>query len=826
MLNRSGQKLDAYKLQRLLGSGVFGDVYLGEHVADKRIVAVKVLKVSPTFANLQDFLREARTFRLHHLHIVQVLDFGIEDETPFLVMAYAPNGTPRQRHPLGTRVPLKTVNQYVQQMADALQYAHENHLIHRDVKPQNMLFDEHDMLLLSDFGLATLAHSEASMPPPHDVGGTLAYIAPEQIQGRPCPASDQYALGVVIYEWLAGKRPFQGTHAELIGQHLHTPPPPLCPQNPQVTAALEQVILQALAKEPQQRFANMRAFATAFEQATQDSLARGSFPSKRVSALLQSVLELLSTKMLAPAPTQALDPARTVPEKPEHEAPVSFHSETGSTYELPPTHETRALPAPNQDTSLQPTAKANPAPRPPHIALLPRSLHLRRWQAALTIVLLVFLVSGVLLYPSVISPVLGKHPHTGAATIQGTTTAIVSATAISEAYNYGLHIDAQGLMYGFNSAHTNWNPYERLIGSQNVHHLQLLWSYTTNDSFFTSPIVTNQQLYLIAHNSYLYAFNTSCRQGCQPLWKYPVDDHNDVTPAISHGTLYVATAPGNVYTFSASCMSNCQPYVSNTLEQAIPRSALVVAGDALLVDTSANALDVLRASVCPQDCQRLMHLASTPDNVLLALASANQTIYQTASHSLTALRINCAPTTCQPQMIWTAPLTPGHGASWATPIVVGNVVYLAFTDGNLYAFPTHCHTSCAPLWTYNLGSSSASLASAHGLLYVNIDGSRLTAFDTTCQAACQPLWSQTIGNTRTVAGGAVSAPMIANDVVYVGSNDGHILAFSTSCRAACQPLWQFSTRNTQPIDSSPMLANGVLYVSSTDGTVYAFGLPN
>src|SRR5439155_24033425 len=173
------------------------------------------------------FLSEARTLaHLRHPHIVRVLDFGIQEGTPFLVMEYAPGGTLRQLHPKGTRLPLDTVISYVKQVASALHYAHEQRLIHRDLKPENMLLGPDQELWLSDFGLAVVAHSARSQPF-QQTAGTLAYMAPEQLQGHPTPASDQYALGVMVYEWLCGSRPFSGSFPELAVQHTLVPPPSL-----------------------------------------------------------------------------------------------------------------------------------------------------------------------------------------------------------------------------------------------------------------------------------------------------------------------------------------------------------------------------------------------------------------------------------------------------------------------------------------------------------------------------------------------------------------------------------------------------------------------
>ncbi len=210
---------------------------------------------------------EARTLvRLVHPHIVRVLDFGIEGKTPFLVMDYASHGTMRQRHPKGIRLPLRAIIPYVRQVADALQFAHEQRLIHRDVKPENILLRSDNDILLSDFGIATIARSSLSRSV-LKMAGTLAYMAPEQVQGKPTIASDQYALGIVVYEWLCGERPFDGSPIEIATQHMMTPPPSLRQKVPILSPAVEQVVLKALAKEPKDRFSSVQAFAMALEQA-------------------------------------------------------------------------------------------------------------------------------------------------------------------------------------------------------------------------------------------------------------------------------------------------------------------------------------------------------------------------------------------------------------------------------------------------------------------------------------------------------------------------------------------------------------------------------
>ena len=152
MVDRAGQQLGNYTLMRKLGEGGFAEVYLAEHIHLGTQAAIKVLHTQLSADSMDEFRTEARTIaRLIHPSIVRVLEFGIEEKTPFLVMDYAPNGTLRQKHPKGVPLPLTTIVSYVKQIASALHYAHEEKLIHRDVKPENMLVGRRDEILLSDF---------------------------------------------------------------------------------------------------------------------------------------------------------------------------------------------------------------------------------------------------------------------------------------------------------------------------------------------------------------------------------------------------------------------------------------------------------------------------------------------------------------------------------------------------------------------------------------------------------------------------------------------------------------------------------------------------
>ncbi len=267
MKEKIDQRFGNYRLIQLLSKGTFADVYLGEHLYLNTPVAIKVLRSKIDSPTLTGFLNEARQVsQLVHPHIIRVFDFGLESETPFLVMDYAPYGNLREQHSSGMPVSLSNILSYTMALASALQCAHDQHLVHRDLKPENVLLGSKHEVLLSDFGLALLA-SDQELLQVKERFGTLSYMAPELILGHPVPASDQYALAVMVYEWLCGHLPFSGSSVDISNQQLYLDPPSICERYPEISRAMEQVVFKGLTKEPEKRFVDVLSFARAFEEA-------------------------------------------------------------------------------------------------------------------------------------------------------------------------------------------------------------------------------------------------------------------------------------------------------------------------------------------------------------------------------------------------------------------------------------------------------------------------------------------------------------------------------------------------------------------------------
>jgi len=725
MANRVGQQLGNYHLVKLLGEGGFAQVYLGEHVHLGTEAAVKVLTTKLTEEGVALFRKEARTIiSLEHPNIIRVLDFGMEDRIPFIVMSYAPKGTLRQRHPKGTCLPLDTIVYYAKQVADALQYAHDQRLIHRDVKPDNMLIGRNNQVLLSDFGIAVVAHSTHSLNT-LDGSGTLYYMAPEQIQGRPRIASDQYALGIVVYEWLSGTRPFNGTATEIGIQHLLASPPSLREKLPTLSPAVEEVVFRALAKDYKQRFASVKAFATALEQASQ---------------------QIQPVPLILP---RTIHPASPLPSQPPEASIISQNSPQVEIFSAEPSITT--------DNSA--------------IASHRKSLSRERVILLVALVLLFVIASTSVLY-------------TLRAQIMPPAKADLTATADAAMNAYDAGVEANGIMFGFDSQHTHLNPYERILGSSNVSRLALDWTGSTGGTccrgeLVSSPVVAYGIVYVGSFEGKLYAFNASgCgSSSCPPLWTASTGNIIYPALAIAKDVVYAGSFDHKLYAFNASgCGSpSCPPLWTATVKNTIISSPTIAQG-MIYVGSDDYNFYAFNASGCGSSSCSPVWKASTGNYVESSPAVANDVVYVgSLDHKLYAFNASgCGKPVCPP--LWMATASKRIRSS---PAVVNNVVYVGSDDGKLYAFnASGCgNPSCPPLWT----------ASTGGII--------------------------------------ISSPTIANDVVYVGSLDHKLYAFNASgCGSfSCPPLWTFTTKAS--IHASPAVANGIVYIMSYDSILYAFHLP-
>ena len=272
-----GQRVGQYELRELLGAGGMGSVYRAFQVNLKREVAVKILPpmVASTSEYLERFTREAETAAsLEHAHIIPIYDYGTHQDLTYIVMRLLTGGTLSQRveqyaasgHPY---LSLNEVSIILNQLASALDYAHSRGVIHRDIKPGNVMFDNQGNAYLVDFGIARLMQSTSHLTATGTAIGTPLYMSPEQWRGETLTAaSDQYSLAVMIYELLTGHTPFEtDTPYALMHMHINEPPTPPQAFRADIPPSVSQVLSKAMAKQPDERFPNATAFAQAFRQA-------------------------------------------------------------------------------------------------------------------------------------------------------------------------------------------------------------------------------------------------------------------------------------------------------------------------------------------------------------------------------------------------------------------------------------------------------------------------------------------------------------------------------------------------------------------------------
>ncbi len=266
-----GHVLGKYEIVDLLGRGGMATVYKAYQRDVDRYVAVKVLPPHPgqDADFVERFRLEARTIaRLQHPHILPLYDYGNQDDILYLVTPYLEGGSLSDRIQQGP-MPLSEVERVLQQIASALDYAHKHGMIHRDIKPDNVLLSAEGNVQLSDFGIVKLVEGGAALTASGGVVGTPAYMAPEQAQGLPpSPSLDIYALGVVVYEMITGQRPYTAdTPMQVLFKHITEPIPDIDQVIDGLPPGIPLVMKRALAKDPAARYPTAGAFAAAFAEA-------------------------------------------------------------------------------------------------------------------------------------------------------------------------------------------------------------------------------------------------------------------------------------------------------------------------------------------------------------------------------------------------------------------------------------------------------------------------------------------------------------------------------------------------------------------------------
>lgn len=302
-----GRRFDAFTVEERIGKGGMASVYRAHQSSINRSVALKVVALDSSVGQQdefrQRFAQEAQMIAaLEHIHILPIYEYGIvNNEVAYIAMRLLRGGSLAELLAAGPLDVERTADIF-SQIARGLHYAHEKGVIHRDLKPSNILFDESGNAYLTDFGLAKMITSSLMLTEDGNIVGTPAYMSPEQLRGDAVDRrSDVYGLGCILYHMLVGHPPFEASEANVVSvlyQHLEKEPPPPSELNPNVTPEVEAVVLRALQKRPEARYATAEAMANALNEALGRPLHSGSYPLMQIEQP-RSVQRRVSRHMFA-----------------------------------------------------------------------------------------------------------------------------------------------------------------------------------------------------------------------------------------------------------------------------------------------------------------------------------------------------------------------------------------------------------------------------------------------------------------------------------------------------------------------------------------------
>src|SRR5947209_3295054 len=269
MFELEGTILGHYQLQRRIARGGMSEVYLAYDQRRQHFVAIKVVHRSNNEYSKR-FQRELKVLgTITHPHILPTLDYGEQGPWCYFVMPYIAGGTLRERIAKGPLTPEET-GAILEQVASALQCAHDRGILHRDIKPANIMLHNGQHVYLVDFGLAKEIEEQSELTQTGCIMGTPEYLAPELTEGVASMSSDIYAMGIVLYQMLTGRVPFKAsTPIAICWKHVLEQPVPPSLLNPAISHPVEQVVLCALAKDPGRRFQSIQVMAQAYNQALQ-----------------------------------------------------------------------------------------------------------------------------------------------------------------------------------------------------------------------------------------------------------------------------------------------------------------------------------------------------------------------------------------------------------------------------------------------------------------------------------------------------------------------------------------------------------------------------
>lgn len=688
-----GQDIGGYRLVRILGTGGSGAVLLGERAEGaSRQVAIKLLILPPQMPATERAELRARFRRemtalagLSHPHILPLIAYGEDSATgyDYMVLPYCDGGTLSQRL-TGRPLPLSEAQAIIADVAAALDYAHLHGVVHRDIKPGNILFLSDGTLLLADFGIVKLTDvNRTTLTNTGEVMGTPDYMSPEQAQGLPVgPATDCFSLGILAYHMVTGQVPFQGPSLpHVLVQLISAAPPAPRSLRPELPVPLEAVLLQALEKDPTRRFASAGAFSAAFALACQNRWPEGMvaaqpttvsaplpfLPTLRIGEPPETLLRVRRQRNIIGAIVAALlvmALAATV---------IGIVRNTsGKTDGLGNGPGMGGTTTPGAaTTALQPTATLFPTATPSPIPILVPT--------------------------ATATPIPPPQPT---ATSYPTATPTAAPTAIPGVVRWSY---TTGNFVFSSPTVVNGIAY---IGSAD-HHVYalnaatggLIWSYTTGDWVNSSPRVLNGVVYVGSHDHNVYALNAA---NGNLIWSYATGDIVFSSPAIVNGVVYIGSFDHHVYALSATNGSLIWSY---TTGNNIFSSPTVVNG-VVYIGSDDNHVYALNAAngnlIWSYTTGNNVHSSPTIVNGVVYVGSDDHTIY--------------ALSTANGGLLWS--YTTGNIVD-SSPIVSNGVVFIGSQDHRVYALNA---ANGSLQWSFLAGNYvHSSPTVSNGVVYVGSD---------------------------------------------------------------------------------------------------------
>jgi len=806
--------LGKYRLEQEIGRGAMAVVYRATDTALNRQVALKVL---PTYFShdpefVRRFQREARVAAgLSHPGIVQIYDVGeAPDGTLYIAMQEAGETLKRLLQREGP-LPLERALAIAEQVAAALDYAHRRGVIHRDVKAGNILLGPNAQAILTDFGIARVGQ-ESGITAPGFALGTPEYLAPEQAEaGKPVDyRADLYALGVVLFEMLTGRVPFSADRPEaVLHAHIFTPPPSPSRLNPAIPEAVSQVLLKALAKDPNERYQSGAALVAALSAAQPEQRSRGAEEQKSPAAPLLPDTSALPQPAPAAEPTPAPRRGEPLPQP----LPVTGRGVSPSLAGKGP----GASPVPPSPPPTRVVEGVSPSLAGKGTGvrssrswsfLLPVAgilavLILCGGLGLLTIAALrgTFQVPSATLTPTP-TPTWHVKPGTPTTLPSPTPTPTLlpkatvtltplpptptplppSLTPTRAAELIPTPSGVQWQMFRQGVEHSGVAPGPLSLP------LEKRWEFTTGGPInMSSPAVVGGTAYIGSQDGKLYAVDiVTGRQ----KWAFLAGGRIESSPAVAQGVVYFGAHTGKVYAVDSVRGDKLWEFATGDRVESSP----AVIDGVVYIGSDDRRLYALDAATGRQKWafQGERRFFSSPAVV------AGMVFVGCDDSKLYALDVSTGAKRWEFLTGW------GVGSS---PTVARGTVYVGSLDNKVYALDAQ---TGAKRWEFATGGAVlASPAVTGGAVYVGSLDGKVYALDA---ANGRQLWAFATG------GSVTSSPAVVPGVVFVGSDDGQLYALDA---ASGSKLWSFATGDK--VLSSPAIANGLVFVGSWDGKLYAFG---